>query len=367
MPVTEQDPQRELLYARVLENVTDGVIAIGGDGAITLLNPAAQLYTGLSERQSLGRPFGGVFAGQQALLQLVDAAVDSGRAISDHENMLLQRPASPALPVSISVSPIFTREGLQEGAVLILRDLTRVRELEEAVRRADRLSILGTMAAGLAHEIKNPLGGIRGAAQLLRMELEDDADVQEYTEVMMREVDRVNRIIEELLDLGSPRPPEMSEVSLTRILDDIVLFQKEAHRGKKIVFGLHYDPSIPPLRGDRNLLTQLFLNLIKNAGEAIDKEGRIDIFTKVAGEYHVNQPGGKAVPFIVIQVIDSGRGIEKEKLDQLFTPFFTTKVQGTGLGLATCQKIISEHQGFIKVDSTPGKGTRFSVYLPFVR
>ncbi|WP_291317125.1 ATP-binding protein [Desulfuromonas sp.] len=358
------DPQ---VYIRVLESLDRGVVAIGRDGRIALFNPAAQSYTGLSERQCLERPYEELFIGQEALLYLVRTAIREGRSISGHEDLLLNRPAAPPLPVNISVSPIFTAEGEQEGAVLIIRDLSRVRELESAVRRADRLSMLGTLAAGLAHEIKNPLGGIKGAAQLLAMELPGQSALQEYTEVMIKEVERVNGIIEELMDLARPRPPEWTEVNLAKILDDIVLFQREAHRGKEIRFQLNLDPSIPPIHGDENLLTRLFLNLIKNAADAIEQKGVVEIVTKVASELHFNHPGGRPVPLIVVQVRDTGRGIPAEEIDQIFTPFYTSKTKGSGLGLATCQKIVSEHRGFLKVESSPGRGTVFAVSLPFLR
>lgn len=355
------------LYIRILENVEEAVLAIDRNGRITFFNPSAQAFTGVSERQGLGRHYEELFADQEAILYPVRTAARDGRSVSDHENIVLQRPMAPPLPVGVSVSPIFTDRGEHEGAVLILRDLSRVRELEETVKQTDRLSMLGTLAAGLAHEIKNPLGGIKGAAQLLAMELGADSPLKEYTGVMIREVERVNGIIEELMDLSRPRQPQSGEVDLAQVLGDIVLFQKEAHRGKEIDFVLHLDPSIPPLRGDENLLTRLFLNLVKNAAEAIEHKGKVEIQTKVASEYHLTKPGGRPVPFIMIEIRDTGRGIPAADFDKIFTPFYTTKDRGSGLGLATCQKIVSEHGGLLKMDSSVGEGTTFTVSLPFIR
>ena len=302
------DPQ---LYVRVLDNIDRGVVAVDRDGRITLFNPAAQNQTGLSERQCLGRRCDEIFAASDGLLYLLRAALQEGRSISDHENLLLRRPIGAPLSVSVSVSPLLGDNGDTDGAVLIIRDLSRIRELEEAVRRADRLSILGAMAAGLAHEIKNPLGGIKGAAQLLAMELSGQPLV-EYTDVMVREVERVNGIIEELMDLTRERQPQFTAVNLTKILNDIVLFQKEAQRGKAVEFVLQLDPSIPPIPGDASLLTRLFLNLIKNAAEAIEGAGRVEIFTRVAGEFHVLKPGARPVPMIRVEIRDSGKGISPE-------------------------------------------------------
>ncbi|HKK01190.1 MAG TPA: histidine kinase dimerization/phospho-acceptor domain-containing protein, partial [Desulfuromonadales bacterium] len=277
------------LYIRVVENIDRGVVAIDRTGHIALFNPAVQVYTGISERQGLGRHYEQLFAGQAGLLYLIRTAVNDGRSISDHENIWLTRPNHPPLPVSVSVSPIYGGgSGDEDGVVMILRDLSRVRELEDAVRRADRLSMLGTLAAGLAHEIKNPLGGIKGATQLLAMELADDNPLTEYTRVMIKEVERVNGIIEELMDLTRPRSPELTGVNLAKILNDIVLFQREVQRRQKVDFVLTLDPSIPPIRGDENLLTRLFLNLVKNAAEAIEKKGKVEIITKIAPDYHLS-------------------------------------------------------------------------------
>ncbi len=354
-------------YRQVLENVDRAVIALDSSGLVTLFNPTAQIYTGISDKQVLGKPFALLFAGQEQLLALVSEAEQKGRTISDAENVQLTRAMAPPLPISVSVCPLLDMAGHQEGVVLLIRDLTRIKELEEAVRRADRLSMLGTLAAGLAHEIKNPLGGIKGAAQLLAQELKEHPQVTEYTQVMIREADRVNGIIEELMDLSNPRQTEWTEVNLTRTLNDIVLFQREAHRGQDIEFRLLLDPSIPPISGDENLLTRLFLNLIKNAGEAVTRQGLVEIRSRISADVHMTQPGTKPVPFVVIDIFDNGCGIPEDALEQIFTPFFTSKSGGSGLGLPICQKIVTEHQGFMKISSTPDEGTTIRVALPFIR
>ena len=355
------------LHLQVLENVEEAVIAIDAQGRIALLNPAAEAFTGHSRKHCLGRSCRELFDRQPNLLYLIRCALEDGRSIADHENIELQRPLAAPLPVSASVAPIYTPAGAIDGAVLIMRDLTRIRDLEETVRRADRLSMLGTLAAGLAHEIKNPLGGIKGAAQLLDLEIPPHSPLKEYTAVMIREAERVNGIIEELMDLSRPRPLQFGPVNLAKILDDIVLLQRQAQGDRQIGFLLNLDPSIPPFPGDAQLLSRLFLNLVKNAAEAVEPRGTVEIVSKMAGDFHLNQPGDRPVPRITIEVRDNGRGITAEEMDQIFTPFYTTKIRGSGLGLAICQKIVLEHQGLLKIASTPGAGTVISVSLPLRR
>ncbi|PLX79661.1 MAG: PAS domain-containing sensor histidine kinase [Desulfuromonas sp.] len=357
----------EQLYQRILENLDRAVIVVDREQRITVFNPAAQEYTGYSERQAKGKLAADLFPGQTELLNLMHQAAAHGRIIADNERLQLQRNFADPLPISASVSPLLDRDGHPDGAILILRDMGRVHELEEAVRNADRLSMLGTLAAGLAHEIKNPLGGIKGAAQLLKMELTEQNPLCEYTEVMVKESERINGIIEELLNLSRPRQAEWGEVSLTRILNDIVLFQREAFRSKGVQFDLQLDPSIPAIQGDENLLTRLFINLVKNAAEAAPISGEVVIRSRIGAEVHLNQPGSRPVPFVVVEVKDNGEGIPDDVKEQIFTPFFTSKESGTGLGLVTCQKIVNEHRGFIKLRSRIGKGTTLTVSLPFIR
>jgi len=355
------------LYGMILENIDRSVIAFDQEGRITLFNPAAEALMERSSRQMIGKHYQELFKDQETLLYLVKVALMESRSITDDEGLYLIRANASPLPVNAYAAPIFSKRGSQDGAVMIIRDLSRIKDLESTLRRADRLSMLGTLAAGLAHEIKNPLGGIKGAAQLLSMELAHESSLQDYTQIMIKEVERINFIIEELMDLGNPRPPEIGDVDLTKILDDIVLLQREAARSQNIRFILKLDPSIPPVQGDENLLTRLFLNLVKNAREAINHDGEVLIETRIASNYHLTGPGRRSSPMVDISISDTGCGIALDQMERIFTPYFTTKSKGSGLGLAISQKIIEDHHGLLKIESAPGVGTTMLVSLPLRR
>ena len=350
-------------YANIIDSVGDGVLVTDREGIITLMNPAAEELSGMSRRQVVGHPFGGPFRESPVLLEMVERTAATGMNISDFENVVLMT-GGHATPVSAATSPLLAGSGERIGVILILRDLTNVRELERAVRQSDRLSALGTLAAGLAHEIKNPLGGIRGAAQLLERELSEENEMREYTRIMLKEVSRVNRIIEELLSLTSPRKLRPVPVNLHRIIGDLCTLQRRAVGNRKVVIQQQFDPSIPPFLADEELLTQVFLNLIKNAVEAVGEAGLIRVVTRIHADYRMTQQEARRIRMVAVDIVDDGPGIPREQQEQLFTPFFTTKTTGTGLGLAICQKIVTDHRGILKVQSTPGRGTTFTVMLP---
>lgn len=360
--LTEQD----ILSTNVLNSTNDAIIAIDNSYRIVLINPAAQIITGLSSRQASQHNILNMFKGQDDIIYLIKTAMTENRSISDRETIQLQRQNALPLPVSVNASPLYTNSGAQEGIILTLHDVSNIRQLEQDNQRAEQLGMLETLAAGLAHEVKNPLGGIRGAAQLLSMELDQRDDLLEYTQVMIKETDRINGIIEELMDLTSPRVQEMSAVNLTKTINDIVLLQAQSDLGKEIHFNLQLDPSIPPIKGDQTLLTRLFLNLIKNATEAIESNGTITILIRMDSEHHLTRPGHAAIPFVLVKIIDNGPGINDNILQKIFTPFYTTKNNGSGLGLAISQKIVTDHNGLLRIENTNGQGTCCSVYLPFL-
>lgn len=349
----------------VLDSVGDGVIVIDGEGVVTLMNPAAEEMTGRSRRQVVRSCFAESFKTDPILVDMVERTSASGISLSDQDNVVLNS-SGRVIPANATTFPLMRSNGETIGVVLTLRDLTSIRELEAAVRQADRLATLGTLAAGLAHEVKNPLGGIKGAAQLLERELDTDSDLLEYPRVMIKEAERIDRIIRQLLDLASPRGPRYTPVNLHMVLGDIILLQREAAGERDVTISTGFDPSIPPIMADEAQLTQVFLNLIRNAIEAMSEGGRVTVSSRVLAEYHLARNENRS-RMVAVEVADTGPGISEENLAKVGTPFFSTKDNGTGLGLAICQKIVAEHRGMLKIDSKPGQGTKISVLLPLIQ
>jgi nitrogen-specific signal transduction histidine kinase len=274
------------------------------------------------------------------------------------------------VPVSIVTAPLFDRQGHVEAAVAVVRDLSRIRQLEAEVRRGETLAAAGRMAVGLAHEIRNPLGAIRGAVQLLGRELGPESPLHEYTRVLLSEVDRVNRIIEMLLDLARPVPIRPVPLNLHQLLERIALLSEATARGRGVSIVRRYDPSLPPILGDEDRLVQVFHNLVRNAIEAMAAGGgQLTLATRVS----LNQLFGKMDlgagqrTMVEAQVMDEGAGIPTAVRARIFDPFFTTKDRGLGLGLAICHQVLEQHRGAIQIDSVEGRGTVVTCFLPIAR
>ncbi len=352
------------LPERILDSIDLGILVIDNRERLILINPSAQAATGWSESQAKGRPYADILRGERELTRLVKDALTRGRSISSPDRLVLKRADGSDLPVNLSVSPLFDRHGTLQGAIVTIKDLRQLIGLEESARSTERMSTIDTLAAGLAHEIRNPLSGIRGAAQLLAKELKEREDLAEYTQVMLREVDRVRGILDELADLTRPRRLKFDRVDLTALLDRILFLERQAHADASIQFILQADPSIPPIDGDEELLHRLFLNLIRNAAEAAGCRGEVRVATRIRPDLRLNQPGGRPVPLVEVIVRDTGPGIAADVAQRIFTPFFTTKDKGTGLGLPICQRIAAEHHGMLQLSSQPGQGATFIVSLP---
>ncbi|HEX9786579.1 MAG TPA: ATP-binding protein [Candidatus Binatia bacterium] len=359
-PAKRQTPT-QISWEQLLANLDDGVIALDADGKVIFFNEASEVLTDISSAAAAGQPLEQIFKREPWLVDLVKRTHPPRQKRARGEGDFVSR-WGRKIPVGVTVSPLQDRHGHFVGTILLLRDIKRRKELEEDLKRADRLVLMGTLGAGLAHEIRNPLGGIKGAAQLLRRSADGHPSVREFTDIMIREVERVNQLIEQLLDLSRPAQLSLAPVNIHEVLDDVLLLECQTIGEKELHVRKWFDPSLPPIRGDRAQLTQVFLNLVKNAFQAMDS-GTLVVTTRVETDYHIREHGTAPNRFIWVDLADQGRGIREEDLPHIFSPFFTTKNNGTGLGLATCYRIVKEHGGTIRVESTEGKGSTFRVSL----
>ncbi|OGP30459.1 MAG: hypothetical protein A2073_05725 [Deltaproteobacteria bacterium GWC2_42_11] len=350
----------------IIESLAQGVIAVDNLMNITVFNQAAEKITGISSSYAVKRHFTDVFTRDRWLHDIMNATIKKCNVFTEYEGSIVQRYGTPR-SVSVTTAPVFNTKGDMIGAVVILKDTSHIKPLEQESARRDRLAFIGTFAASLAHEVKNPLGGIRGAAQLLSKRLKEKT-FREYTDLIIRESDRLNSIMEDILEFANPKKINPLPVNIHKILDDVLMLQQctiDARGINNII--REYDPSIPPILGDSEQLMQVFLNIIKNSIEAVGKNGEVRIITRVAADFHLIEERYRGGKFAEIEVRDNGCGIPEEYIEKIFTPFFTTKKKGSGLGLAISLKIIKEHGGFFRIDSTQGKGTVVSVLLPITR
>ena len=347
-------------YEDLLSSLQDGVIILDPAGRVVSLNQAAEELTGFSGSQIAGRSIGEVFPPPAPLSSLVAKTADQGRSHADFDATLI-RADGARLTLSAVASLVSNPRGESRGVVLVLRDLSRVRELEEQVRRSDRLAALGVLAAGVAHEVRNPLVGIRAAAQLMEREPNFPPSLQEFTGIIIREVDRLNRLVGDLLAFAGHRPLRIQPCNVNQVVEEALRLEECGLQTGGVTIVRRYDPEVPAVAGDPERLLQVFLNLIRNGAEAMaGGAGELQVRTRF--ERVAPQCGGRSAA--VVEIGDRGPGIPPEVQAQPFNPFFTTKDGGTGLGLPISLRIVEEHGGAIEVQSQMGQGATFRVLLP---
>jgi two-component system sensor histidine kinase HydH len=236
--------------------------------------------------------------------------------------------------------------------MLLIQDLSQVKSLEDELRRSERMAALGKMAAGVAHELRNPLSSIKGLALLLRSRFQEKSNDQQTADILVQEVERLNRSISELLDYTRPQKLMMGDVHPEEVVRKAMSLIRMDAESMGVMMEIHAVENVPVIQADQDKLNQVFLNLFLNSIQAMEHGGRLDIY--VASE-------GRNITFTVK---DTGCGVHKEDLPRVFDPYFTTKPEGTGLGLALSAKIIEEHGGTISVQSDPDNGTIVTVILP---
>jgi two-component system sensor histidine kinase PilS (NtrC family) len=327
------------LHASIVQSMGSGLVTMGPSGAVTFMNPAAEQMTGLTLAQVRGRDAAQWFSAFQS----------STRGEADLLNVRGVR-----LRLGYSTFPLADTRGKALGTAVIFQDLTSLRAMEEAVTRSERLADLGRVAAGLAHELRNPLASMMGSVELLRSDSDSAEEGRRLLGIVLREAGRLEKLVTEFLAFARPAPLRPRRTDLALLAGETLDVFAHDPTGASLTIERALSPASADVDPDR--LRQVLWNLLLNARQAVEATGR------AAGRVAVAAGQGPAGPWLSVE--DDGIGIDPADRQRIFVPFYSTREQGTGLGLATVHRVVEAHGGSIEVESEPGRGARFTVRLP---
>lgn len=350
----------------VLEAILAGVVVLDREGRVEELNSAASRLVEHSKEAVTGRPVEVLVGPDHALAQIGRQALATGVPISQSGQRIERRNEGNA-EVDVAASPLFDRRGRVDGVVLVLRDRSSYRRLEQLEAERERFASFGRIAAGLAHEIKNPLGGIQGAGQLLFARA-SGGKTKETAGLIVREAARIAGLVDDFMVFARGERLRLAPVNLHRILDGVLDLLAHDPLARDCTFERLYDPSIPEFLADADRLVQVFLNLARNGLQSMEARGGVlAVSTGLRLDHRIAVGEERPVPALAVWIRDTGRGMSEDELRQARTPFFTTRAGGTGLGLAVAEYWIAQHQGTLHIESQKEKGTAVRVTLPLRR
>lgn len=344
---------------QILDNLTTAVMLLDAELCVSYLNPAAEMLLAVSGQRILRQPIVELFNDPGATLESLNNAIRKAHPFTKREAQL-NLTNGHCLMVDYSVTPIIASE--RNWVLMELHPRDRLLRITKEEAQLSKQEVTKVLVRGLAHEIKNPLGGIRGAAQLLARELPEQS-LKDYTDVIIEEADRLRNLVDRML--GPYRPPNLQPINIHEITERVCsLIQAETHG--RLILQRDYDPSIPDIMADREQLIQAVLNIVRNAMQAIEEhtqleKGHITLQTRALRQFTIGQSRHRLV--CRLQIIDNGPGIPEDIVESIFYPMVSGRAEGTGLGLSITQNIISQHQGLIECESEPGH-TVFTMFLP---
>jgi two-component system, NtrC family, nitrogen regulation sensor histidine kinase GlnL len=343
----------------ILDSLSEAIVVVDGGGLIHYANLAAEQFFGAGRARLIGHPLDEFVPEDAPLFSLLEQVLMTGGAVAENGVTL----ASPRIGnrfCALRLSPVVDSDGL---IAVSLAEQTIARNIDRQMSHRSAARSVSALAAMLAHEVKNPLSGIRGAAQLLEQSVPDSE--RELTSLICEETDRIVALVDRMEAFADGRPIDRSPINIHQVLNHVLRISQNGF-GKNVRFIETYDPSLPDVHGDRDQLIQVFLNLVKNACEAPGEgERELELSTAYRHGLRLAVPGQQAkvnLP-LVVSVRDNGQGVLEEIRQHLFDAFVTNKPTGTGLGLALVAKIINDHGGAIEFESEPGR-TIFRVMLP---
>ncbi len=343
----------------LIQSIGSGLILVDTRDRITHFNRAAERILGYPRNEVIGKPF--------AIFSLREKEQTVATPFKNHDEMdsrregVIRRKDRVEIPVGFNITDHLNSRGEKIGKIVSFRDMTNVLKLQEEILRMDRLVSVGELSSGIAHEIRNPLAGIKTTAQALGEEMAHDDPKREYLNRITKEIDRLNDLLKTFFSFAKPQKLSPVLCNIKDIVNEIIplLIKDIANRG--INFMEEYAPDLPRVRVDFNQMHQVFLNLFLNAIQAMPRGGELKIRAEPIASAPLVNPGKD---YVRISISDTGRGISAHDLKKMFDPFFTTRPKGIGLGLSITYQIIKNHGGSIKAESKVDKGTTFTIMLP---
>lgn len=344
-----------LLSEQIFSNSHLGLVLLDDQGHMVRMTKAAAKILGGDEEELIGKNIFQHFSHLSEDRSLVSQSLFQGSPIRN--KAMTWNNGQNYYELLIDGFPLIDENGVQQGAYIFIKDVTNIRSLENRIHRSEQLAMIGQMAAGTAHEIRNPLTSIRGFLQILNKTLKENNMHKEveYTKIMLDEIDRINQLVGEFLLLSKTKEVRHEKIDLGLLFEQFLPIIKNEALLHSIEVVTDEMSHLPPVKGDKELLKQVFLNISKNAIEAMDNGGTLTFTSHLLTDEQM----------ISIDIHDTGPGIPPYVIDKIFEPFFTTKEEGTGLGLSVCQRIIHDLGGKIQV-SSKGFGTTFHVCIPYI-
>jgi PAS domain S-box-containing protein len=353
--ITQTYERSKTLMRNILDSIPTGVVTLDRLGNVSSFNGAAERLLGLRSSTAVGRPINALIDGASDLVAWIRSVL-VGEQHREEADFSVVRGTERWVTLRVWASELKGEPGLPEGLIILLRDITEMNRLELQLRRSDKLAALGTLAAGVAHEVKNPLHALNLNLHLLAQELapaeRSDQAVKGYIEILRSEIHRLQRIVDNFLRFSKPSIPEAKPLDLNALLERVLSLVAFEAADRGVAIEMELDSALETVPGDEGQLSQVFLNLAINALQATPAAGTLTVRTRLQGD------------LAEVEFRDTGEGIPAQHLSHLFDPYFTTRPGGVGLGLAIAHRIVEGHHGTIDVESQVGKGTVVLVRLP---
>jgi len=343
----------------IFQSIGSGIMVTRVNDMISYVNRAGERILGFSRNELIGKPLSSLSLREKQ--NVVQSLLNNPEDLDTRKEGWMRKKNGAEFPVGFSINNHLDNRGESIGKIVIFRDLTSIYKIQEEILRMDRLVSLGKLSSGIAHELRNPLAGIKTTAQALGEEMTEEDPRREYLQRITKEIDRLNDLLKTFFSFAKPQKLNLTPCHVRDIINEIIPFLIKEIADKGIRFEEKYDPQLPRIKADKTQMHQVFLNLFLNAIQAMPEGGNLKIgvssFVSAGGD-------GPRQNFIKAIVSDTGKGIPPQMIDRIFDPFFTTKPKGIGLGLSIAYQIINKHGGTIKVESQWEKGTSFVITLP---